>query len=177
MSVLPPNKLMPVAPLEAYLMDPEQFKDKWAAFLAPFCPPLPREGQVILASYFGDVFVEDKDGGVWWVNGLEARVDRMAINRDKAIERINNEHLVMLKTKLMEQMIVGNRLLPAGMIYGLQVSRLEGGKYHPDNVGTARIADAFAFMGDEFRRKNAPPEPSPISPGPKKKSGLWGKKK
>ena len=182
MAILPPEKLVPVAELDAYLMDPTPHD--WAKLLAPFCPPLPREGQVILASYFGDVFVEDADGAVWWVNGLEARVDRIAINRDKALERMAQEHLVMLKTKLLEQMIVADRLLPVGMLYGLKVSRPDGGKYHPDNLGTAPVADAFAFMGDQFRRKKAPPAKpreaaatgAPASKQ-KQKSGFWGKKK
>jgi hypothetical protein len=188
MAILPPEKLVPVAELDAYLMDPTPVA--WGDLLAPFSPPLPREGQVILASYFGDVFVEDREGGVWWLNGLESRVDRIAINREKALERIGAEHLVMLKTKLLEQLIRGDRLLPAGMLYGLKVSRSEGGKYHPDNVGTAPLADAFAYMGDQYRRRSASPKPpetaaaasSPKS-GPEQKtksgskSGFWGKKK
>ena len=175
MAILTAEQLKPFAPLEAYLMDPHPFD--WGSLLAPYSPPLPREGQVVLASYFGDVFVEDEHGAVWWVNGLEARVDRIAINLDQAVQRISAEHLVMLKTKLMEQLIKADRLLPAGKIYGLIVSRLEGGKYHPDNVGVAPMADAFAFMGAEFQRKNPPPKPEPAAPEPKKKSGLWGKKK
>ncbi len=87
----------------------------------------------------------------------------------------------MLKTKLLEQMIVADRLLPVGMLYGLKVSRPDGGKYHPDNLGTAPVADAFAYMGDQFRAKNAPPPeaPEPAAPAPKQKqkSGFWGKKK
>jgi hypothetical protein len=182
MAILPPEKLVPVAELDAYLMDPTPFA--WAELLAPFCPPLPREGEVILASFFGDVFVEDADGAVWWVNGLEARVDRIAINRDKALERMAQEHLVMLKTKLLEQMIRGDKLLPVGMLYGLKVSRSDGGRYHPDNLGTARVADAFAYLGDQYRRKSAAQPKAPETAAvatpkrkQKKKSGLWGKKK
>lgn len=183
MSVLPPSKLAPIAPLEAYLMDPDQFKDRWAEFLAPFSPPLPREGQVILASFFGDVFVEDMDGAVWWVNGMEERVDRIAINRDKAVQRIAAENLVMLKTKLLEQLIKGDMLLPAGMLYGLKTPRSEGGKYHPDNIGTAPIADSFAYMGVRFRNANAAPPKPPAAAKPadaakdKDKSPFWGRKK
>src|SRR5262245_34547784 len=154
MAILPPEKLVPVAQLDAYLMDPTPHN--WGELLMPFAPPLPREGQVILASFFGDVFVEDRDGAVWWVNGLESRVDRIAINRDKALERIGVDHLAMLKTKLLEQMIRADKLLPAGMLYGLKVSRGEGGKYHPDNLGTAPVASAFAYIGDQYRRKSAP---------------------
>ena len=185
MAILPAEKLVPAAELEAYVMDPTPFA--WGDLLAPFCPPLPREGQVIMASYFGDVFVEDRDGAVWWVNGLETRVDRIAINRDNALKRIAQDHLVTLKTRLMEQLIVGDRLLPVGMVYGLTTPRSEGGRYHPDNVGTARIADAFAYLGDQFKRRSAsPPDaPEPVAaaaPAAKQKkqksgSGLWGKKK
>jgi hypothetical protein len=32
-------------------------------------------------------------------------------------------------------------------------------------------------MGAEFVRKSSPPEPAPAAPEPRKKSGLWGKKK
>ena len=182
MAILPPEKLVPVAELDAYLMDPTPHD--WAKLLAPFCPPLPREGQVMLASFFGDVFVEDPDGAVWWVNGLESRVERIAINRDKALERISQDNLVTLKTKLMEQMIRAGRLLPAGMLYGLKVSRADGGRYHPDNVGTAPVAEAFAYLGDQFRRSNPPSPKAPetaavAAPAPKQKqkSGFWGKKK
>jgi hypothetical protein len=175
MAILTAEQLKPHASLEAYTMDPNPFD--WASLLAPFSPPLPREGQVILASFFGDVFVEDEHGGIWWVNGLEVRVDRVAISRSQFLERLSREHLVMLKTKLMEQLIKADRLLPKGKIYGLIISRLEGGKYHPDNVGVAQIADAFAFIGAEYRRKNPPPSPAPAAPETKKKSGLWGKKK
>jgi hypothetical protein len=185
MSVLPPNKLVPIAPLEAYVMEPDQFKDQWGAMLAPFTPPLPREGQVILASYFGDVYVEDVHGAVWWLNGMEERVDRIAINREKAIERITADSLMMLKTKLLEQMIKGDMLLPKGMLYGLRTPRSQGGKYHPDNIGTAPIADAFAYMGALFQAANSPktrpPEAAPAADKGqdkgKDKSPFWGKKK
>lgn len=188
MSILPPKKLAPVAELDAYVMNPEQFKDQWASLLAPFCPPLPREGEVILASFFGDVFVEDTDGAVWWVNGMEERVDRIAINREKAMERIAAENLISLKTKLMEQLIKGDMLLPVGMVYGLKTPRAEGGKYHPDNIGTAPIAEAFAYMGDRFKAANVPPPKPPEAAAPvaavkkddgksKEKSPFWGKKK
>jgi hypothetical protein len=176
MAVLPPEKLVPVAELDAYLMDPKPYA--WGDLLGPFSPPLPREGEVILASFWSDVFVEDPDGAVWWVNGLESQVGRIAINRDKALERIGREHLVMLKTKLLEQMIRADRLLPVGMLYGLKVPRSEGGKYHPDNIGTATVADAFAYLGDQYRKKNAPLAP-PEAPGAAekpRKTGLWGKK-
>jgi hypothetical protein len=183
MSVLPPNKLAPIAPLEAYQMDPDQFKDQWGVWLAPFCPPLPREGQVIIASHFGDVFVEDTHGAVWWVNCMEERVDRFAINREKALERIGAENLITLKTKLLEQLVKGDMLLPAGMLYGLKTPRSEGGKYHPDNIGTAPIADALAYMGVRFRNASAgkpkPPEAAKAGVAAKDKgnSPFWGRKK
>ncbi len=175
MAKLSPNKLAPVAELDAYVMDPKPFA--WGQLLAPFSPPLPRIGEVFLASFFGDVFVEDEHGAAWWVNGLERRVDRIAINRDKALERIAREHLVMLKTKLLEQLIKADKLLPTGMLYGLTVPRSEGGKYHPDNVGTAPVADAFAYLGEQYRRKIAPPTPPEDGRAAKPKTGLWGKKK
>jgi hypothetical protein len=182
MSILPPDKLIPVAALEAYLFDPTG--QDWGRLLQPFSPPLPREGQVIYASYFGDVFVEDVDGAVWWVNGMEERVDRVAMNRDKAAERIEREHLVMLKTKLLEQLIRGDRLLPAGMLYGLKTPRCNGGQYHPDNIGTAPIKDTFEYLGKLFRAGQTRPPAGPVTdpkqkpkPKAKPKSNLWGKKK
>jgi hypothetical protein len=175
--ILPSEKLVPIAELDAYVMDPTPFD--WGPMLAPFSPPLPREGQVVLASYFGDVFVEDKDGAVWWLNGMEERVDRIAISNNQFLERVSREHLTMLKTKLMESLIVGDKLAKAGTIYGLMRPRSEGGKYHPDNIGAAPIADAFAFMGELFRKKNAPPAlpKGPEAAPAKQKSGIWGKKK
>ena len=178
MAILPPDKLVPRAELSAYEMDAND--QDWGKLLAPFSPPLPREGVVISASYFGDVFVEDKDGGVWWVNGMEERVDRAALSRDQMRERLASDHFVMLKTKLLEALIVQDRLLKTGMLYGLKVPRSEGGTYNPDNVGAAPIAEAFAYMGQLFRKKNPlPAEPTPATsePEPKKKSGFWGKKK
>jgi hypothetical protein len=174
MAIVPASKLVPVAPLEAYVLDPTPFD--WAALVAPFSPPLPREGQVIMASFFGDVFVEDRDGAVWWVNGMEERVDRIAISRDQFLERIGREYVVMLKTKLLEMLIVENKLVAVGKLYGLMTPRSEGGRYSTDNIGVAPIADAFAFMGALFAKKNTPPAPAPAAPEPKKKSGLWGKK-
>lgn len=174
--ILSPDKLVPVAKLEIYLMDPTPYA--WGPLLAPFSPPLPKEGQVIMASFFGDVFVEDLDGGVWWVNGLEGRVDRAGINRDQFLERMGREHLTMLKTKLVEAMIVNDRLLPAGMLYGLKTPRSEGGKYHPDNVGTAPVVESLTYLGDQFRIRNASsdaPKPTPAKAKPKQT--FWGKKK
>lgn len=177
MAILPPDKLVPAASLEAYLMDPQPYQ--WGPLLAPFSPPLPREGQVILASFFGDVFVEDRDGGVWWVNGLEARVDRAGITRDQFLERLDREHLTMLKTKLLEAMIVQDKLLPAGMLYGLMTPRSEGGKYSPDNVGTAPVAASMAYLGEQFRIKNAPAALEPrkrTAADAEPKTSFWGKK-
>ena len=178
MAILPLDKLIPVAKLEAYLMDPTPYA--WGPLLAPFSPPLPKEGQVILASFFGDVFVEDLDGGVWWVNGLEGRVDRAGINRDQFLERMAREHLLMLKTKLLEAMVVNDRLLPAGMLYGLKTPRSEGGKYHPDNVGTAPVVASLIYLGEQFRIRNAPtapPAPKPTLAETRPKQTFWGKKK
>jgi len=173
--ILPASKLIPVAPtLDAYVMDPTPFN--WGPLLAPFSPPLPREGSVILASFFGDVFVEDRDGGVWWVNGLEERVDRAALNQEQFLHRLSREYVMMLKTKVMEALIVNDRLLKTGMIYGLKTPRSAGGKYHPDNFGAAPIADSFAYMGALFKKKNEAP-PLPAAPESKKKSGIWGKKR
>ena len=176
MAILSSEKLAPVAGLEAYVMDPALHD--WSSLLAPFSPPIPREGQVILASFFGDVFVEDTDGAVWWLNGMEERVDRIAISKDQFLQRLESEYVVMLKTKLVEALIVEDKLIAAGRLYGLQKPRSEGGEYRTDNIGTAPIADAFAFMGQLFRKKNPlPQQPAPATPEPKKKSGLWGKKK
>jgi hypothetical protein len=176
--ILPPDKLQPVAKIEAYQMAPDLFKEQWGAMLAPFSPPLPREGEVIVASFFGDVFVEDRDGAVWWVNGMEERVDRIAINRENALQRIGNESFLMLKTKLMEQLIKGDKLLPAGMLYGLKTPRSQGGKYEPDNIGTAPIAEAFAYMGSLFQAANVPPPKPPEAAGKQTdNSPFWAKKK
>jgi hypothetical protein len=174
--IIPGEKLAPVATLDAYAMDPGPYD--WSSLLAPFSPPLPREGEVILASFFGDVFLEDKNGAIWWLNGMEERIDRIAISRPQFLQRLEHEYVVMLKTKLLEALIVEDKLLAAGKLYGLQKPRGEGGQYRTDNIGTAPIADAFAFMGQLFARKNAPPpQPAPAAPEPKKKTGLWGKKK
>jgi hypothetical protein len=177
MAILPLDKLVPVASLEAYLMDPQPYQ--WGPLLAPFSPPLPREGQVILASFFGDVFVEDANGGVWWVNGLEGRVDRAGINRDQFLDRMNREHLTMLKTKLLEAMVVEDKLLPVGMLYGLKTPRSEGGKYSPDNIGTAPVVASMTYLGDQFRAKNAPAAAAQKSTAAdaKPKPNFWGKKK
>ncbi|MDP3735951.1 MAG: hypothetical protein Q8R02_01100 [Hyphomonadaceae bacterium] len=175
--ILSPEKLIPVAKLEAYLLDPTPYQ--WGPLLAPFSPPLPREGQVILASFFGDVFVEDMDGGIWWVNGLEGRVDRAGINRDKFLERMGREHLTMLKTKLLEAMVVQDKLLPAGMLYGLKTPRSKGGKYSPDNIGTAPVVASMTYLGEQFRIGNAPAAPAlqPTAADAKTKPNFWGKKK
>jgi hypothetical protein len=173
--MIPPEKLRPHADIEAYLMDPDQFADQWGNMLAPFSPPLPREGMVILASYFGDVWVQETDGAVWWLNGLEERVDRFAMGQDQTVERVWENNLVTLKTKLMEQLVKADMLLPVGMVYGLKVPRAEGGKYHPDNIGTAPIAEAFAYMGARFKAKGPAPK-GPVAAPAKPKNGLWGKK-
>lgn len=179
--ILKPEQLQPVAGLDKYQMDPMPYQAQWGSFLAPFSPPLPRNGQVILMSFFGDVFVEDPDGAVWWVNGLEERVDRIGINRENGLARIGQENLVMLKTKLLEQLIKADKLIKIGMVYGLQTPRSEGGKYEPDNIGAAPIADAFAYMGARFQAKNAPPpqppETAPATSAGKDKSPFWAKKK
>lgn len=176
MTIKSPDKMVPIAPLEAYLFNP--VGQDWGKLLAPYSPPLPRRGEVRFASYFGDVFVEDEHGAVWWVNGMEARVDRIAINLARGAARIERDHLVTLKTKLIEQLIKADKVLPVGMLYGLKVPRSEGGKYHPDNIGTATISDTFAYLGQFFHQKQAKPEPpKPTLAEAKPNKSLWGKKK
>lgn len=180
MSDIPFDKMMPGSlNLDLYGMDPNPYD--WGTLLAPFSPPLPREGKVIMASYFGDVFVMDPDGGIWWVNGIEERVDRAALTLEQFRQRVINEHLVMLKARFIDSLVVGDRMLKPGMMYGLKTPRSEGGQYHVDNFGAAKVEDAFGYMGSRFLARNAP-EPDPL--GLKsvkittdKKSGLWGKKK
>jgi len=45
--------------------------------------------------------------------------------------------------------------LKPGMLYGLRQPISEGGRWHPDNIGAAPIADAFAYWGEQFRRAQA----------------------
>ncbi len=173
---MPATRLEPASPvLNHYTMDPTPYD--WSKLLAPYCPPLPRAGAVFMASYFGDVFVEDVDGGVWWVNGIEERVDRVAINRAQFLQRVEAEHLVMLKARIVDLLIAGDKLLKTGMIYGMKTPRSAGGKYDVNNLGAARIEDAFAYMGQRFLEANAPAsQPESPTSEPKLKSGLWGKK-
>ncbi|MEP7211183.1 MAG: hypothetical protein ABI740_10135 [Alphaproteobacteria bacterium] len=172
MAILAAAQLVPAAALDAYVMDPTPYA--WGPLLAPYSPPLPPSGLVILASYFGDVFVED-EAGVWWVNGLEARVDRAAPSREAFVERLNRDHLTMLKTKLMDALIIADKLLPAGMLYGLKTPRSEGGAYSPDNIGTAPVGVSFTYMGDLYRQKAAPPQ-KPKAGKAKAGSRFWSRK-
>lgn len=162
------DTFIPHAALEHYVFRPDRV-EKWGELLAPFSPPLPFAGNVISASYFCDVFVEDPtDGAIWWLNGLEERVDRIAPNQDAFLRRLANEHQAMLKTQLMEQLIRGERLLPQGMLYGLKVPRSEGGQYHPDNIGTATVGNAFTYLGELFQRKTTTAPQPPSAPARKK---------
>jgi hypothetical protein len=154
MTVIPPEDLKPRKwSLVHYTMDVQ--RDDWGVLLAPFTPPLPREGAVVLVSFFGDVFVEAADGAIWWVNGTEARVDRIAASKDEFEARLAEEYVVMLKTPLVDMMEAFGRLPGPGRMYGLKTPRHEGGKYESDNIGTASVADSFAYMGGVFAAKQA----------------------
>ncbi len=143
----------PRAQLEVYTMD--VMRDDWGTLLAPFVPPLPREAGVILASYFGDVFVKGPEGEIWWLNGLEARVDRIAASQEAFEQRLLTEYFLMLKTMLLEELVDAKKVLAPGRLYGLKVPRSEGGQYTADNIGTSPIADAFNYMGYLFHQKRA----------------------
>lgn len=153
--MIAPAKVPPPldATLALYLMDVQ--RDDWGALLAPFCPPVPGRGEVILASLFGDVFLELGGGEIWWVNPQLTRVDSIAPSREAFVERTKTEYVAFLKTALVDALIRQDMLLKPGMLYGLKQPASEGGRWHPDNIGAAPIADAFAYWGDLFRRARA----------------------
>jgi hypothetical protein len=175
---------VPAADLKNYVWDPSPHD--WGRLLAPFTPPLPREGEILLVSFFGDVFIEGKDGAAWWLNGIEGTVAKVAISRQAFVDRINRDHINMLKTPLLERLFVRDKLLKTGMLYGLKTPRAEGGQYSIDNIGAASVEDTFAYLGQRFQAKVAAqrqaikaPEAAPGKPDKKsgQKSGLGGKKK
>jgi len=127
----------------------------WGDLLAPFSPPVPGRGAVMLASLFGDVFLEVGGGEIWWVNAQISQVDAIATARDAFIAQVEAEPLEYLKTTLVDALVRQEMVLKPGMLYGLKQPPSEGGRWHPDNIGAAPIAEAFAYWGDRFRRAQA----------------------
>jgi hypothetical protein len=155
--ILTPKDLIPVdSTLKGYTQDPNGLD--WPRLLALFVPPLPQAGEIIVLSHFGDLFISQPDGSVLWLNPQMGRIDTVARTREAFIERLNTDYVAMLKTPLVEQMIRLDRLLKAGMFYGLMQLPRDGGRWHPDNIGAAPAADAFAFWGAEFRKANPNPQ-------------------
>ena len=86
--------------LQQYLMNLQ--RSDWGELLAPFSPPVPGAGEVMLASLFGDVFLELGGGEIWWVNAQMNEVTTVAPSREAFEPLLQAEHGVYLgstKTK------------------------------------------------------------------------------
>lgn len=170
MSALPPLP-PPLDPtLRAYTLQGDLSRWPWGELLAPFSPPLPRDGQVVLASLFADVFVRDGAGAVHWVNGHHSRVDIVALSQQQFEQRLAAEHVAFLKSTMVDMLTVAGRGLPEGRLYGLLKPVQEGGRWAIENVGTASLADAFAYHGSRFV---PPPEPAAPESAKAKKKGWF----
>jgi hypothetical protein len=128
----------------------------WGRHLSPWSPPLPNAGQVVLASHFGDVFVEGPDGVVWWLNAHEDRVEKAAKSHKDFFKRVEKDPATYLRKPLIDQLIKANQLIPVGAMYGLKTPIAEGGRWTIDNVGAASIADAFAYLGSLHLQRKRP---------------------
>jgi hypothetical protein len=84
-----------------------------------------------------------------------SEVTTVAPSREAFEPLLQAEHGVYLKAALVDALVRADMLLKPGMLYGLRQPISEGGRWHPDNIGAAPIADAFAYWGEQFRRAQA----------------------
>jgi hypothetical protein len=154
MKPLPPEMTTPIDPsLKAYCLDVD--RTDWGDLLAPFSPPIPQQAEIILASYFGDVFMVVADGSVMWVNPQMLRVDTIARTKDEFLSRLYNERDAFLKVLLVDHMARLDKNIRIGFLYGLK-----------------QMKEAFAFWGAEFRKQQPP---SPGGPAPVLSAGIGGR--
>lgn len=145
---------LPIPPAALpYLLDVQ--RSDWGALLAPFSPPVPGSGSVAIVSLFGDVFLEVGGGEIWWINAQAGQVETAAPSLKVFLEKLETEHDRYLRTALADALTERRMALKEGMLYGLKQPASEGGRWDPDNIGAAPIAEAFAYWGDQFRRAQA----------------------
>lgn len=101
------------------------------------------------ATAFGDVFLRDREGGYWFLDTLEATLERRWDSVEQLQEAINTREVqeTLLWVGLVERAEEAGVLLDPGQIYGFRIPPVVGGAVEVENLQPAEFVIATAVLG------------------------------
>jgi len=120
-----------------------------AALLEHWRWRVPESLSPIIGSTAGDVFLEDEDGSIHWLETGTGTLSRIADSRDqfrKLVEMDGGAELLL--AAVVEAMRDGGALLGAGRCLGFKRLPILGGTYTAENRYAIAASEWYGFSGD-----------------------------
>ena len=114
---------------------------------------VPASMNPFIASRAGDVFLEEEDGSVHWLETGGGALTRVASDRDAFRQRLAEDGgAELLLAGVVEAMLEGGIVLGEGQCLGFTQLPILGGSYTPDNLFPISAAEWYGFSGQIHRQ-------------------------
>ena len=125
------------------------------------------EGQFapLLMTAFGDLFLRDPDGQVWFLDLVSGEFTVVANDTDEWAAMFDNPDTAdeWLMPGLVYALIDEGMRLEAGTCYGYRIAPVLGGKIEPDNIEVTDLSVHFAVTGQIHEQVKDLPPGTPVS--------------
>lgn len=115
---------------------------------------LPAQYRPLLFTATGDMFYEDEDGEVFWLNTGMGDIERVAANAAEFEELLETEAAEdWLLPELIDAVTASGKVLRPGQVYGFHMLPVfPSGDYVPENIVVVAAKDAYRITGYIHRR-------------------------
>jgi hypothetical protein len=130
----------------------EALRDHWGWLVPASMVPF-------IASLAGDVFFEDLDGSVHWLETGGGALTRVALDRDGLRDRLATDGgAELLLAGVVEAMLEDGLVLGEGQCLGFTQFPILGGSYTPDNLFPISASEWYGFSGHVHEQIHALPD-------------------
>lgn len=120
---------------------------------------VPASMNPFIASRAGDVFLEDLDGSVHWLETGGGALTRIASDRDEFRERLATDGgAELLLAGVVEAMLENGLVLDEGRCLGFKQLPVLGGTYTPENLFAVSASEWYGFSGHLHSQIHALPD-------------------
>ena len=119
----------------------------------------------IMISCIGDMFLEDEDGKIHWLNVGDGSLELVAENKEELQEKMDDEKIAneWFMFSLVYEIKQSGLNLTAGKLYGYKLPPVLGGEYKADNFTLISVTEHFSFSGDLHEKIKDLPDGTPIN--------------
>jgi hypothetical protein len=110
---------------------------------------LQHDMKIVMISNLGDLFLESKDGSIYWLLSDGEELKRIANDRNKFEKLLNKEENIdnWFLPSLVEKLLLAGIELKENEVYSTKKMAVLGGTYDVDNFLATDISVHFAFTG------------------------------